>query len=467
MRPVASRSEIAAVEAAALGHVSHGELIERAGAALARSVLAHLGGGYGRRVVVVEGKGHNGDDARVAARHLRRRGVRVRQVAADWAEGRSAEEIAGAPDRRCDLVIDGAYGTGFRGEYHAPGVPPGALVVAVDIPSGLSADDGSAHGVGVRADVTVTFSALKPGLVLGQGPDLAGRVEVVDIGLDTSRSSAWLVEDLDVVAGLVPRPRSGHKWQSAVGIVAGSPGMMGAAQLCAAGAARAGAGMVRLGVPGAAPTDLGRSEAVASVLEESGWAGEAADWLDRCRAVVVGPGLGRGPEVAPNVAALVKSSQVPVVVDADGLNALAMTGVREVVMAARAPVVLTPHAAEFARLAGHDVGRDVMGSVRGLARSTGAVVLLKGSTTVVAEPGGRALLVTTGSARLATAGTGDVLAGMIGAFLAEGVGPAEAAAWAAHVHGRAATRGRAVGLVAGDLPALVADWLSENASTAN
>ena len=220
------------------------------------------------------------------------------------------------------LVIDAAYGTGFRGDYRAPAVPAGVPVLAVDIPSGVDGDTGAACGEPLRADVTVTFAALKPGLLQGEGAALAGRVEVADIGLDTGDARMWLVDDADVARLLAPRPRDAHKWQSAVAVVAGSPGMTGAAALCARAAYRAGAGMVRLGVPGASGGDLPVGEAVGTVLPALGVGA-------RC------PGHGRalqghdhrarawaGPEHHRRGAGRAAPRPVPVVVDADGLFAL-------------------------------------------------------------------------------------------------------------------------------------------------
>jgi NAD(P)H-hydrate epimerase len=414
--------------------------------------------------VVVAGKGNNGADGRVAAARLARRGARVTVI-----------DAAGAPERigpvgSVDLVIDAAYGTGFRGDYRAPAVPPGVPVLAVDIPSGVDGDTGEACGEPLRADLTVTFAALKTGLVQGDGRLLAGRVEVADIGLDVSRARVWLIEDADVSVLLAPRPRDAHKWQSAVAVVAGSPGMTGAAGLCARAAYRAGAGMVRLGIPGGDPADLPVSEAVGALLPFEGWSSEALVMSERCRALVVGPGLGRGATTVADVRAVVARSPVPVVVDADGLYALG-TGdeIGDVVRrqgdpgdagAAQGTVVLTPHEGEFSRLAGGPPGPDRIAAASALARRAGAVVLLKGPTTVVADRAGSVLLVTSGSPRLATAGTGDVLSGAIGAFVARGVDAHHGAALAAHVHGRAAELGPPEGLVAGDLADLLGRWLS-------
>ncbi|HUC38270.1 MAG TPA: NAD(P)H-hydrate dehydratase [Acidimicrobiales bacterium] len=459
MKPVVTVAEMRAIDSESRAFVEEPVLVERAGTALATGALRVMGGSYGRRVVVIAGKGNNGADGRVAAARLRRRGAAV-----------SVLEVADAPSRIgppgvVDLVVDAAFGTGFRGSYEAPAVPAGTRVVAADIPSGVDGDTGEACGAPLRADVTVTFAALKPGLLQGDGPLLAGRVEVADIGLDVSRARIWVVEDADVSAMLPPRTRSAYKWQSAVAVVAGSPGMTGAAQLCARGAYRAGAGMVRLGVPGADPAELAVTEAVGERIPALGWAQAVLDMASRCKAIVVGPGLGRADETVSQVRRLVAEAPVPVVVDADGLWALGGASEAEAVVHQRAArgapdVVLTPHDGEFARLSGGPPGADRISDSRSLAASTGAVVLLKGPTTVVCGPDGRVLLAVAGSSRLATAGTGDVLSGVIGAFLARGLEPPSAAALAAHVHARGAEMGLAEGLVAGDVTDLVARWLS-------
>jgi NAD(P)H-hydrate epimerase len=452
MKPVVSVEEMKAIDAEAQQRVSLDTLVDRAGAAVARSVLRRLGGSYGRRVVVVAGKGHNGDDGRVAAARLRRRGVGVRVVDAG-----AAGEALGP----CDLVVDAAYGTGFRGEYQAPEVPAGALVVAVDIPSGVNGDTGEAAAGAVRADGTVTFAALKPGLLLDEGPARCGSVEVVDIGLDVSGARVHVVEDADVAGRLPRRPRDTHKWETAVYVAAGSPGMMGSATFCSLAAMRAGAGMLQLGVPGAGPRDLPTSEVVAHGLPSEGWDADVLTVVGRCRALVLGPGLGRSEAAASAVRRLVAECPVPVLVDADGLNVLGRADeVAKLVAGRSTAVVLTPHAGEYARLAGAGPAPDRIGAARDLSRRTGAVVLLKGSTTVVAAPEGRSLVSTSGSPRLATAGTGDVLSGVIGAFMARGLEPVEAAALGAHVHGRAAELGLAEGLLAGDLVELAPRWLS-------
>jgi hydroxyethylthiazole kinase-like uncharacterized protein yjeF len=457
--PVLTPDEMSGVDRKAVEPVE--ELIQRAGFAVARAALQMLEGGYGRRVTVIAGPGNNGGDGRAAARFLSQRGARVQVVEA---AGLSGGERLG----KVDLVVDAAYGTGLSRPYDPPD-PGRALVLAIDIPSGLSGLTGLAVGPGaVRADRTVTFAAYKPGLLLGDGPDHAGEIEVADIGLGPlvdEAASAWLVTDADVVRMWPERGRHAHKWQSAVEVVAGSAGMYGAPLSVTRGALRAGAGYVRLGIPGAPPGGgLPPGEQVGFELPAHGWDGEAAAGVERAHALVVGPGLGTADAVGPasSVAKLLGAAAVPAVVDADGLRALGDLDSATAILESRpAATVLTPHEGEYARLAGHPPEADRLADVRAVAARTGAVVLLKGSPTIVAGPDGRALLVNSGSARLATAGTGDVLSGVIGALLARGLPALEAAALGAHCHGRAAARGRPEGLLALDLPDLVADWLSD------
>ncbi|MGO8873651.1 MAG: NAD(P)H-hydrate dehydratase [Acidimicrobiales bacterium] len=448
MEPVLTVSEMQAVDAAAQATTALDVLVARAGTAVAIAALDLLGGAYGRRVVVVAGRGNNGADGRVAAGLLARRGATVRVVVAGTADALGP----------ADLVVDAAYGTGFRGEYRAPSIEPGTPVLAVDIPSGVQGDTGEVSGVAMPATRTVTFVARKPGLVQADGRRLAGDVTVADIGLPPGDPAAHLLEDGDVTSLLPARRPDGNKWSAAVLVVAGSPGMTGAAGMCARAAYRAGAGMVRLGVPGAELSASPATEAVSVSLPAGGWSDAALEVARRCGAVVVGPGLGRDPATAADVARLVDRSPAPVVVDADGLFALGRLGGGSL-GSARSAVVLTPHDGEFARLVGSDPGPDRIAAARRLAEASGAVALLKGPTTAVAGSGGRVLLAMAATTALATAGTGDVLSGVIAALVSRGVPPHEAAALAAHVHGRAGAAGRPQGLVAGDLPDLVSDVL--------
>ena len=450
MRPVVTVAEMRAADAES--PVAVDVLIERAGRAVANEALRLLGGGYGRRVAVVCGPGNNGADGRAAAAYLAARGAAVEVIE----PGVGPERIHGA-----DLVIDGAFGTGLRSPYRAPDVGK-TPVLSVDIATGVDGDTGVAAEGSVEAVGTVTMAALKPGLLLADGPGRCGGVVVADIGLPVGAPMAHLVEDADL--GWLPhRGRNAHKWAAAVWIVAGSAGMRGAPLLCSRAAQRAGAGMVRLGTPGLSAAEHPAGEAVAVGLPELGWEKTVDGDLERFGALVIGPGLGRSEALGASVRALVGSpvvgkATIPTVVDADGLYAL---GCPDRLRDDRdAPMVLTPHDGEFARLVGHPPGADRMAEVRALAATTGATVLLKGPTTVVADPSGRVLLCNSGDARLATAGTGDVLAGIVGAFLAAGLAGLEAAALAAHVHGRAARMGSPVGLVAGDIPDLIPSVLA-------
>ncbi len=438
MRPVLTATEMRAIDAASPVH--EGVLIERAGWAVARAAVESLGGSYGRRVVVVCGKGNNGADGRVAARHLRAQGVRVLEITAVAAEG------ARLPT--CDLVVDAAYGTGFRGEFRAPDSGD-ASVLAVDVPTGSW-----------RADRTVTFAALKPQIVFQ--PERMGAVDVVDIGLDVSTARIWLVDAHDAAEMVPARARDAHKYASGVAIVAGSPGMSGAPRLTSEAAMRAGAGYCRLAVPGglgAAPFD----PVVLHALPDTGWAGAALEACERMSVLAIGPGLGHGDDTQAQVRTTVAEAEVPVVVDADGLFALG--GVDDavaVVESRRHPTILTPHDGEFARLAGQapPQGEARIDVVRSLAERLGCIVLLKGPVTVIADPAGSVRLSAEGSPSLATAGTGDVLTGVIAAFVARGLAPLEAAGAAAAAHGAAAHLGPKAGLVASDLSGLVARLLS-------
>ena len=445
MIPVVTPAEMGEIDAAAPEPVE--ELIERAGAAVARAAVAMLGGTYGRRVVVIAGKGNNGNDGRAAARRLARRGVAVRVVEAAEVPAR----IDGA-----DLVIDAAYGTGFRGSWDGPDTGD-AKVLAVDIPSGVDGLTGAAGDGVLHADRTVTFAAMKPGLLLPPGSVYPGEIEVADIGLDVSRARAHLVTAEDVGRWLVPRAADTHKWHAAVAVVAGSPGMSGAARLVTAAAMRAGAGYVRLSTPGGQHDPGVPTEAVTRSLPPASWAATVTKDLDRFKALVVGPGLGRSDATTAEVRELVAEAQVPVVVDGDGLFALAWSadGAAKLLRNRPGPTVLTPHDGEFGLLAGRKPGADRLAAARELATATGAVVLLKGPATVVAEPAGAVLLATAGDERLATAGTGDVLSGIVGALLAQQVPAFKAAAAGAWLHGRATARGPARGLVASDLPGLL------------
>ena len=438
MVPIVTPEEMRAIDAAASAPVD--VLIGRAGAAVARTARRILGGTYGRVVTVVAGKGNNGADGRVAGALLAETGVKVRILdAADLPPALS----------QCDLVIDAAYGTGFHGNWDPP--PAGtAPVLAVDIPSGVDGLTGAAGEHVWAAAHTVTFAAVKPGLLLGRGRRLSGRVEVADIGLDVSGARAHRVERADVAAWWPRRAPDAHKWMAAVRVVAGSPGMTGSAGLVSRSALRGGAGMVVQSVPGA---DGGGAagEVVGRTISRTGWLPEVAADLDRFGALVVGPGVGRDERTSADVRDLVAVATCPLVIDADALTAFA--GQPAAIRNRAAPAVLTPHDGEFAQLTGTAPAADRLAAARALAAETGAVVLLKGPTTVIAAPDdGRVLVMADGDERLATAGAGDVLSGVIGAGLAGGLDAFAAAAAGAWLHAAAANSLPATGLLSGDLP---------------
>jgi NAD(P)H-hydrate epimerase len=479
-------------------------LMENAGAAVTRAIDERFAGA--RRVAVLCGRGNNGGDGFVVARrlggrattvllgaggdvsgearvHLRaceRSGVLVAEVGDAAAWERAVAALAGA-----DLVVDAVLGTGLRAaptglaaaaiewmrQRHGAGVP----VLAVDLPSGVPSDGGAFDWPAVRADLTVTFAALKRGHVLPPAAGHAGEVVVADIGIsrasvEASSPSLFLLEDADAAAAFPARPRGAHKGDFGhVLVVAGSVGKAGAAVLAAGGALRGGAGLVTVATPEPCLPVVAAARAEAMTAALPATAGGALDGsalepllaLARERdAVVLGPGLGQEPATRALVQAFVRACPVPLVIDADGLNALAPSGPDGGALGAlqrSAPTVLTPHPGEMARLLGRKT-REVQAArpeaARALARETGSVVVLKGERTVVADPVGHAAVSAAGNPGMATGGTGDVLAGLVGALLARH-GALLAATAGAVVHGRAgdiAARDRGEdGMTAGDV----------------
>lgn len=400
-------------------------LMECAGAAVAVQAAA-MGASYGSSVAVLVGPGNNGGDGYVAARHLTARGASVRlwsigapaTDAARWAAG-EAEAVGlsasplSAPRRTPDLVIDAVFGGGFR-----HGIPDGlvpwieldAPVLSVDVPTGLDPASGRVDGRAFTANRTVTFHSLGPGHLLGDGPDRCGAITVADIGLRGGDPALLLVEEGD--APRPERPRTSHKWSAgSVLVVGGGAGMVGAAVFAARSALHFGAGAVGVSSP---------SQSLVQSLAPEVLAYEAGVVPDRYRVLVVGPGLGDDRATVE----LAVATGRPTVIDADALRFV--SGYRF-----EQPTVLTPHAGEFSAMAGEPPSPE---AARRLAERTGAVVVLKGNPTVVTD-GGVPRLVTTGGPELATIGTGDVLAGMIGALISRGVPALEAATSAAYWHG--------------------------------
>jgi NAD(P)H-hydrate epimerase len=448
--------------AAIAGGVSEATLVDRAGGAVARGARQLLGGAYGRRIVVVCGKGNNGADGRIAGQRLAGWGARVDRFDLTSFERPRFDRSLG----RADLAVDAMFGTGFRGPLEGDAVfaaealsAAPCAVLAVDIPSGVDGLTGAVRGPAVEAEATVCLAALKPGLVFYPGAAMAGAVQVADIGIDPGPPppSLGVIEGADVAAWLPRRGYESHKWSvGGVFVVGGSQGMTGAAMLAGRAALRAGAGIVVAGLPGDAARAASGSEVITRSLPATAGGAldedatkEVLDGLDRFRALIVGPGLGQAPSTVAAVRRLVAEAPVPLVLDADGLNAL--DGDLDLLASRPAPTVVTPHAGEYARLAGEPVGEDRVAAARRLAERSGAVVLLKGSRTVVADPGGRAAVNLTGGPALATAGTGDVLSGIVGALAALGLSGFRAAAAGAWIHGCAADGIGHSGLVAGDL----------------
>lgn len=431
MEPILTPDQMAVVDAAS---GPSEVLIERAGWQVAFEARRFLGGSYGRRVVVVAGKGNNGADGRVAARWLRSWGTLVDVVDVD------AESLPVA-----DLIVDAAFGTGLRSRWDPPttDVP----VLAVDIASGLDPVTGEDCG-GFTAALTVTMGALKPGLLFGSGPTRSGSVLVHAIGLDLGAVDVdtWLWTDRSAIRWISQRDTSAHKWTSAVRVIGGSDGMDGAPSLVAEAALRAGSGMVVVSRPdGRWLGGLPRS----AVQRQLGpdWVAETLIDIDRFRCVVIGPGLGRDPALAEQIRSFVAKCPIPIVVDADALHAVA-TDLR-CISGRAAPTILTPHDGEFSVLTEERSGPRVE-AARQFAIEHKVVLLLKGPTTVVAGSNGQVAVVSAGDERLATAGTGDVLAGMLAAVL----DPADAwssAATSGHWHGLAGCLTPSFGCVADDV----------------
>jgi hydroxyethylthiazole kinase-like uncharacterized protein yjeF len=443
MRHYYTADQIRAAEAPLLAGLPEGALMRRAAGGLATAIAVELcrrtGGVAGRTVCAVVGSGDNGGDALWAATFLRRRGARAAAIllrpdhthpTALRAFRKAGGRVVTALPEGADLVIDGVVGISGSGPLRpeaaavfaaveAAGVP----VVAVDIPSGVDVHTGAISGPAVRAALTVTFGGLKPVHALAD----CGRVELIDIGLDLPHTDLVGMAAADVRAlWPMPGPLDDKYTQGVVGILAGSARYPGAAILSAGAAVAATSGMVRY--VGAAAAD------VVSHWPEVVAAANPAE-AGRVQAWCVGPGLGTDePAVAALMFAL--NSDLPVIVDADGLTLLARH--QHLVATRNAPTVLTPHAGEYERFGLGPVGEDRVGAARRLADTLRATVLLKGNVTVIAADGGETFLSPAGASWAATAGSGDVLSGIIGALLAAGLPSGAAAAAADFVHSHAA-----------------------------
>jgi hydroxyethylthiazole kinase-like uncharacterized protein yjeF len=452
-----SVAQVRAAERVVMQRLPEGALMARAAYAIAVQASVMLGFSYGARVLLLVGAGDNGGDALYAGAELARRGVAVSAMLTDHARvhtgGLGALRAAGGrvvPSGavvQCDLIIDGLVGIGASGPLRGAVVPlvelaaaSSAPVLAVDLPSGIDPDTGAVAGQAISAVRTVCLGAVKPGLLVGEGRLHAGRVELIDIGLTDSLVGLGdpvllQLEDREVSRLLPsPGPQDDKYTRGVVGVVAGSTQYPGAAQLAVGSALLGGVGAVRYAGPAA--TEVSRRWPEVLVTPTVSSAGRVNSW-------VVGPGLGDGAQARQSLEA-VMAAAVPVLVDADGLNLLVED--RELLSGRGQPTMLTPHDREFARLFG-EVGPDRVAAVRRAADSSGAIVLLKGFATLVAEPGGRCLVNPTGSPALATAGSGDVLSGLIGSLIAAGLEPFLGAAVGAYLHGSAGSRAATSGPV--------------------
>jgi NAD(P)H-hydrate epimerase len=462
-------------------------LMEHAGAGVARSMLTRYAPPHGCPILILCGMGKNGGDGLVAARHLYNAAMAVTVVLLGTSsqlkgDSRTSYRILSAMAKKAPndqplrimetrslalikrlpqaaYIIDALFGTGFSGEMR--GVFPDLIEwintrqakrISIDLPSGLNADDGSATGSAVMADLTLTMGSKKIGLMVGQGRSYAGEIQVVDLGitqdlLRVQQPAGWVVERRDVRSILPTRKFDAHK--QSVGkllILAGSRGMSGAAALAAASALRSGAGVVVLGTPASIASTLDRklTEVMVEPLPETPkgtLSVEAFESIrDRLRwadLVILGPGLSRHPETVRFVLKCLREISLPMLVDADGLNALS-----EEISALRSrrsrEVIITPHGGELARLLGSpSVERDRVRAATETAKKFRLTVLLKGSPTLVADERGELYINSTGNPGMATAGAGDVLSGCIGALWGQGMKRTEAAYAGAFVHGLA------------------------------
>ncbi|SHE36003.1 NAD(P)H-hydrate epimerase [Ferrithrix thermotolerans DSM 19514] len=435
-------------------------VVARVGFAVARITMKMLSGAYGKRVYIEAGPGNNGEDARSAARFLSERGVKV--------------IVKGIKDRdmgsikEADLFIDGSFGVGINREFEPVKLPPHIPVLSVDVPSGLDADLGTLWGGCLAADVTATVGALKIGLLQNQGPLVSGKVEVALEDLYTSGTSVSLIEDTDVLEHLGEGDLYDHKWRHSVFVLAGSEGMFGAAELSANASYRLASGIVHLYYPSTPGGRMGvtLSPEIVRVGLDSLWAEPVIDAARHFKSTVIGPGLGRSLQLSNLVRRLLNNTEMPALLDADGIFALGDPArLRRIATSRNAPIVITPHEGEFnAFFEGSGVkvvrGEDRVKAAVRAAEMCGAIVLLKGSLTVVASPHGAAYLVGSGSSRLGVGGSGDVLSGVIGGLMARGVEPALASALGAHIHGRASSFLGGYSVRASDLIEGCVGWLS-------
>ena len=459
-------------------------LMENAGAAAVKKSGQILNKLEGKQIIILAGKGNNGGDALVAARHLHDLGAEIRlflvfapeemsgDVAVNWQliekkglkwhmlRDENSFYILRLRLNQCDLVIDGIFGTGFKGSpdnnvvrviqaVNESNVP----VLAIDIPSGLDADTGRVENCAVKADHTITFAWLKRGLVLFPGKKYAGNVEVADISLpkeavnELEQEVFYVTEDF--VEGLVPlidwqkhKHSAGH-----VLAIAGSGGMTGAAYFACKAAYRSGAGLISTCIPKSLLPSFcsllpeaiahGMDETSQLTLDISAWA-QIENLLDRKKAILFGPGISRGENIRDILINLLEKARQPIIIDADGLYALAVDP--DILQQSKSTIILTPHPGEMANLLGMPVEMIQYDRVKialEAAEKFNAIVVLKGAATITATPAGAVYINSTGNPGLATAGTGDILTGVISGLIAQGMEPAAAAYFGVFLHGLA------------------------------
>ncbi len=515
MLPVVTADEMKKMDRITIAKFVSGiELMESAGRGVKEAIAARWKPRRGGRVVIVCGKGNNGGDGFVVARLLRKDGYAVRTFLIGKAAGLKGdalanykrlkrmkmrvEEIAASNLEVLEravadayVVVDAVFGTGFSGEPRGAAAAAieamneaDAPIVAVDMPSGVDATTGEAAGA-VAADLTVTMALPKRGHTLHPGRALTGELTVVDIGIPADVVAAndpgvYLMQPVDIAGALPLRPPDAHKWScGAVAAVCGSTGLTGAAALTSTSALRAGAGLVTLAVPRSLNTimEVKLTEVMTLPVAETRAgslalkaAREIGKLIKKADAVAVGPGLSLNAETQELVRRLVPRIGKPTVLDADGINAFA--GRAKKLKGLGFPLVITPHPAELWRLVGVDKGiieKERIDVARYVATELSLVLVLKGAPTVVAEPTGGVFVIPTGNEGLATAGSGDVLTGVIAGFMAQGVDAVPAACCGAYVHGLAADilresighHGFLAGDVGGMIPMAIASLLAE------
>lgn len=490
-RPLCRSGELRQIERRAFG-AGHRDLMERAGLAaaeIAREMLADTS-----KVLVLAGPGNNGGDALVAARHLRawwydvtvvfagdpaRLSPEAAAALAAW-HGQGGEVLSGLPSHAAwGLVVDGLFGIGLERDLAEPYRSLvervnslGAPVLSLDVPSGLDSDTGKVRGMAIRANRTVTFIALKPGLLTLDGPDHCGEILLRNLGLEEFLDTPFpgCLLDAGSVRRLLPqRPRNSHKGSyGSVAVVGGADSMVGAALLAGRAALRSGAGRVYVGLLGEAPPAVDFVQPELMLRRP-----EALTELDNLSCAVIGPGLGQTKQALQWLEYWL-AKPLPLVLDADALNLVASHPALMAMLKQReGGCLLTPHPAEAARL-GHasaaDIQEDRIQAALDLAGRFHAVAVLKGNGTVVALPDGQWFVNASGNPGLASAGTGDVLSGMAGAFIAQGLNVHQAARLAVHLHGAAADRLVRLGIgpigmtameVADAARLLLNEWLAE------